>query len=56
MEEMNMDEQCRRAEMLAAKKKKGPLVKKTGTKFDSASHELQKNKKPEESENSDDPQ
>ena len=37
--DMNMEEQCRRAEMLAAKKKKGPLVKgKTGTKFDSASH------------------
>jgi hypothetical protein len=37
---MNMDEQCKRAEMLAAaKKKKGPLVKgKAGNKFDSASY------------------
>ena len=35
-----MQEQCQRAEILAAvKKKKGPLVKgKTGNKFDSASY------------------
>jgi hypothetical protein len=42
----NLDEQSRRAEMIAAKKKNGPLVKgKPGTKFDSASHELNKMKK-----------
>jgi hypothetical protein len=37
--DMNMDEQCKRAAMIAEKKKKGPLVKeKPGKKFDSASH------------------
>lgn len=43
---MDMEEQCKRAQMIAEKKKKGPLVKgKQGTKFDSASHELSKAKK-----------
>jgi len=45
--DMNMEEQCRRAQMIADKKKKGPLVGgKTGTKFDSAKYELSKAKKP----------
>jgi hypothetical protein len=37
--DLNMEEQCRRAQMIAEKKKKGPLVTgKTGTKFDSAKY------------------
>ena len=49
--DLNMDEQCRRAQMLADKKKKGPLVGgKTGTKFDSAKYELSKAKKPSNTE------
>jgi hypothetical protein len=45
--DMNMDEQCKRAQMIADKKKKGPLVgAKVGTKFDSAKYELSKAKKP----------
>lgn len=37
--DLNMEEQCRRAQEIAEKKKKGPLVKgKQGMKFDSAKH------------------
>lgn len=44
--DMNMEEQCKRAQMIAEKKKKGPLVGgKAGTKFDSAKYELSKAKK-----------
>ncbi len=47
--DLNMEEQCKRAQMLAEKKKKAPLVGgKTGTKFDSAKYELSKIKKPTE--------
>ena len=47
---MNMEEQCKRAQMIAEKKKKGPLVAgKTATKFDSANYELSKVKKAAES-------
>ena len=46
--DLNMDEQCRRAQIIAQKKRKGPLVKnKKGIAFDSASYELNKFKKPE---------
>ena len=46
--DLDMDEQCKRAQMIAQKKRKGPLVKnKKGLTFDSASYELNKFKKPE---------
>ena len=45
--DLNMEEQCKRAQMLADKKKKAPRVgSKPGTKFDSAKYELSKIKKP----------
>lgn len=43
--DMDMEEQCRRAQMIAEKKKKGPLAGKKGAKFDSAKYELSKVKK-----------